>query len=118
MNMHAVSKRIVIMSLSLLCAMGTSALTSMASTTLIASTIERVDQAQQTITLRTREGEFRTFPVADPAILKKEPFKKGDVVSLEIDVNERITKIVSLAERPRSEQRGSPDQALPPAPIE
>lgn len=68
-----------------------------AATTFIGSTIERIDPGQQMITFKTREGQSWTLEVADSSLLKK-PLAKGDQVSIEIGTNDKITKIIKLAE--------------------
>lgn len=73
-------------------------LTSQGATTFIGSTIQRVDPTQQTITFRTQEGQSWTLRVADPNLLTKEPPNKGDEVSLEIDLDGKVTKIVTVAD--------------------
>jgi hypothetical protein len=83
---------------------------SQATTTFIGSTIERIDAAQHTVTFRTREGQSWTMPLADPNLLKEEPLAKGDIVSIESDPSDKITKIVKLAGLP-SEPAPSPKQA-------
>ena len=55
-----------------------------------------IDHEKRTITFQTRDGQTWTLPVADPNMLKKELVAKGDQVSIEIDLSERITKITKL----------------------
>jgi hypothetical protein len=103
--------RIAIVAISLLCLLaGVSGLTSEAeaSTTFTKTTILAVDQTQRTLTFRTVEGQSWTLPVADPKILTKEQFSKGDQVSIELDLNDRISKIIKLSGRPQAEQTQSP----------
>ena len=84
-----------------LCLAGTSVLTSEAATTFNGSTIVGVDQARRTITFKTREGETVTLEVADPNVLKEKKVTKGEQVSIEIDLNDRITKVLQHFEPPR-----------------
>ena len=72
------------------------------------STILGIDQTQRTLTFRTAEGQSWTLPVADPKILTKEQFSKGDQVSIEVDLNDRISKIIKLAGGPQAEQPQAP----------
>lgn len=101
------------MSLCLLCLVGATVLNSEAATTFIGSTIVGIDQAQRTITFQTREGQSWTLQVADPNILKTEQVSKGDQVSIEIDLSDRITKIIKLSGQPQSEQSQSRDDFRP-----
>jgi hypothetical protein len=105
--------RIAITTLCLLCMVGAAVLTSDAATTFGTSTIVGVDQAQRTITFQTRDGQTWTLPVADPSLLKKELVAKGDQVSIEIDLSERITKITKLSEQPRPAPTQSLDGVRP-----
>jgi hypothetical protein len=105
--------RIAIITICLLCTVGATVLTSEATTTFIGTTVTSVDEAQRTITFHTREGQSWTLPVADPNILNKEQVSKGDQVSIEIDLNDRVTKIIKLSEQPRPEQTQSRDDFRP-----
>lgn len=111
MKLWGIVTAILASSLLSLAGLGPSA--SEATTTFIGSTIERIDAAQQTITFRTREGQSWTLRLADPKLLTKEPISKGDQVSIEIDPNDRITKIVKLAQLPESGQTQPPGQSAP-----
>jgi hypothetical protein len=100
--------QLTIAAISLLClVLGLSALTSKATATFIRSTIVGIDQTQRTLTFRTMEGQSWTLPVADSNILTKEQLSKGDQVSIELDLTDRISKIIKLAGQPRSEQTQS-----------
>ncbi len=67
-------------------------------TTLTGTTVENVDTAKQTVSIKTREGQSWTLPVADPELLKKHNIKKGDQVSLEVDTNNNIIQIAKAGE--------------------
>jgi hypothetical protein len=71
--------------------------TAQAATVFGGSKIVGVDQDQRTITFRTKEGQTWTLQVADPNVMKKQ-IAKGDDVTIEIDLNDRITKVVKLSE--------------------
>lgn len=105
------TSRIVLMTLCLLGLLGGTVLTLEAATTFGASTIVGIDQAQRTITFQTKDGQTWTLPVADPNMLNKEMVAKGDHVSIEIDLSERITKITKMSDQPRSESRSEPGQS-------
>lgn len=92
--------KIAIMIVGALCLVGMSALIGEAATTFNGSTIISVDQAQRTITFKTKEGHTWTLPVADPQILKAEQMTEGKQVSIEIDLRERVTKVIQLFEEP------------------
>jgi hypothetical protein len=96
--------RIMLMlTLCLLFAMSARVTTSEATTTFGGSRIIAIDQDQRTITFKTKEGETWTLPVTDPDLLN---VAKEDQVTIEIDLNDRITKVVKPSEvttAPRAE---------------
>lgn len=98
-----ITNRLAIIGISLLCLVSAGVLTSEATTTFIGSTIVGIDQAQLTLTFRTMEGQSWTLPVADPSILEEEQLSKGDHVTIELDLSDRISKIIKLAQRTPSE---------------
>ena len=105
--------RIVIMTICLLWLVGAIVPSSEAATTFNRSTIVAIDQARQTVTFLTREGQTWTLPLADPNILKKEQFSKGSRVSIEIDLSDRITKIIKASEESRSDPTPSREDLRP-----
>ena len=68
------------------------------------TTVENVDQAKQTISVKTKTGESWTLKVTDPEMLKKHNIKKGDQVSIEVDTNNNI---ITIAKAGESEQSGT-----------
>lgn len=92
------SKRIIaILTLCFLFSVGAMVATSDAATVFGGSKIVGVDQAQRTITFRTKEGQTWTLQVADPNVMNTQ-ITKGDDVTIEIDLNDRIIKVVKLSE--------------------
>jgi hypothetical protein len=67
-------------------------------TTFTGTTVENVDTAKQTITIKTKEGQSWTLRVADPQLLSKHNVRKGDQLSLEIDTNNDIIQIAKAGE--------------------
>lgn len=63
------------------------------------SRIVEIDQGQRTIRFKTKEGETWTLPVADPNVFSHQ-IAKGDVVSIELDLNDQITKVLKLSDVP------------------
>jgi hypothetical protein len=62
-------------------------------TTLTGVTIESVDAAKQTVSVKTKDGQSYTLHVQDPELLKKYNLKKGDQVSMQVDTNNNIIQI-------------------------
>ncbi len=107
------SRIAILTTLCLLWLAGATVGTSDATTTFSASTIIGIDHALRTITFKTHEGQTWTLQVADPQILKKETVANGDQVSIEIDLNDKITKIIKLSEPPRVKRDQFQDDLKP-----
>ena len=79
---------------------------SAAATTFGGSRIIAIDKDQRTITFKTKEGETWTLPVTDPNLLDQPSVAKEGQVTIEIDLNDQITKVVKPSEMtgaPRTE---------------
>lgn len=63
-----------------------------ASTAYTQVSVEAVDMAVPSLTFKTIEGQVWTLPAASADLLKG--LQKGDTCSLEIDMQDRVTKIV------------------------
>lgn len=74
------------------------------------SRIVGIDQAQRTITFKTKDGQTWTLPVVDPNVLKQQPIANGDQVTIEIDLDDRITKVLKLSEVSSPVPRAEPDE--------
>lgn len=56
--------------------------------------VEAVDTAAPSLTFKTSEGQVWTLPATSADILKG--LQKGDTCSVEIDLDNRVTKIVKV----------------------
>ena len=81
------------------------ATTSDAATIFGGSRIIAIDQGQQTITFKTKEGQTWTLPVTDPNLLKQQSNSKDEPVTIEIDLNDRIINVVQLSGEARTAPR-------------
>ena len=81
------------------------ATTSDAATIFGGSRIIAIDQGQQTITFKTKEGQTWTLPVTDPNLLKQQSKSKDEPVTIEIDLNDRIINVVQLSGETRTAPR-------------
>ena len=79
---------------------GATVTTSDAETTFGGSRIIGIDQGQRTITFKTREGQTWTLPVTDPNLLNQQLVAKDQQVTIEIDLNDRITNVIKRSEVP------------------
>src|SRR5688572_25586020 len=84
---------------------GALATTSDAATIFGGSRIIAIDEGQKTITFKTKEGQTWTLPVTDPKLLDQKPNGKDEPVTIEIDLNDRIIKVVKLADEAASAPR-------------
>jgi hypothetical protein len=62
-------------------------------TTLTGATVESVDAAKQTVSVKTKDGQSYTLHVQDPELLKKHNLKKGDQISVQVDTNNNVIQI-------------------------
>ena len=62
-------------------------------TTLTGATVESVDAAKQTVSVKTKDGQSYTLHVQDPELLKKYNLKKGDQISIQVDTNNNVIQI-------------------------
>jgi hypothetical protein len=90
----------LILTLCLLFSVIATVTTSDATTIFGGSRIIAIDQDQRTITFKTKEGQTWTLPVTDPDLLNQPPVTNGDQVTIEIDLNDRISKVVKLSDVP------------------
>ena len=72
--------------------------TSDATTIFGGSKIIAIDQDQRTITFKTQDGQTWTLAVTDTNLLNQKRIAKEDRVTIEIDLNDRITNVVKLSE--------------------
>ncbi len=68
--------------------------TSLASLAYTRVSVEAVDTAAPSLTFKTTEGQVWTLPAVSAELLKG--LQKGDTCSLEIDLENRVTKIVKI----------------------
>jgi hypothetical protein len=102
--------KIAIIAVCQLVFVGATVLTSKAATNFNGSTIIGVDQAERTITFKTRTGDKWTLPVIDPDLLKKDHVLPGDQVSIEIDLSDRIIKILKPSDEPQAAPKDSREE--------
>ena len=84
-------KRLIILALSLWFPVIVFAATP--ATTLTGTTVESVDAAKQTVSVKTKDGQSYTLHVQDPELLKKHDLKKGDQISVQVDTNNNVIQI-------------------------
>ncbi len=71
------------------------------------SSVESVDVRNQLLTFKTEDGRLWLLRVADPAAMKRESLAKGDVVSIEVDLDDQIVRIVKVAHPSQADRHGS-----------
>jgi hypothetical protein len=88
----------------------TTTISSDAATIFGGSRIVAIDHDQRTVTFTTKEGQTWTLPVNDPEILSPQRIAKDDQVTIEIDLNDRISKVVKLSDVPAAPRADMPAQ--------
>jgi hypothetical protein len=79
----------------------------LAATTLIGSTVESIDSNGLNITVQTAgDGGKLSMPVVSPEVMKG--VAVGEHVSLELDGQGRVVKIIKLAPAPKEEEVPEP----------
>jgi hypothetical protein len=79
----------------------------LAATTLKSSTVESIDSTGLNITVQTAgDGDKLSMPVVSPEVMKR--VTVGEHVSLELDVQGRVVKIIKLAPVPKEEEVPEP----------
>ena len=99
-------RSILILTLCLLFSVSATVTTSDADTIFGGSRILAIDQGQRTITFKTKEGQTWTLPVIDANLLNQQLVAKDQQVTIEIDLNDRISNVVVSSEvrtAPRTE---------------
>jgi hypothetical protein len=62
------------------------------------SRVQHVDARNQLLTFRTQDGEMKTMRVAYSMAVKRDSFSKGDIVTIEVDLDDQIVKIIKTEE--------------------
>ncbi|ULA58590.1 MAG: hypothetical protein LZF60_70071 [Nitrospira sp.] len=60
------------------------------------SSVEHVDSRNQVLTFKTQDGQVRMFRVAQSVGMKRESFAKGDLVRIEVDLDDQIVNIAKI----------------------
>ncbi|HMU28582.1 MAG: hypothetical protein KF854_14975 [Nitrospira sp.] len=68
------------------------------------SSVEHVDSRNQVLTFKTQDGQVRMFRVAQSVGMKRESLAKGDLVRIEVDLDDQIVNIVKLTQTSLSDR--------------
>lgn len=68
------------------------------------SSVEHVDSRNQVLTFKTQDGQVRMFRVAQSVGMKRESLAKGDLVRIEVDLDDQIVNIVKLTQTSQSDR--------------
>lgn len=66
------------------------------------SWVEHVDHRNHLLTFKTEDGQVRMMRVADQVAMRREGLSKGDLVSIEVDLDDQIVSIVKVDRRAES----------------
>ena len=102
--------RTMFLALMLLCGMGMMepAWATEAAAVFPMSSVESVDVRNQLLTFKSNDGRLWLLRVADPTAIKRESLAKGDMVKIEVGLDDqivRIEKVTSPVESARREGR-------------
>ena len=70
------------------------------------SWVEHVDLRNHLLTFKTQDGQLRMLRVADSLAMRREWLSKGDLVSIEVDLDDQIVNIVKV------DRRAEPDRQM------
>ena len=70
------------------------------------SRVEHVDLRNQLLTFKTQDGQLRMLRVANSVAMRREWLSKGDLVSIEVDLDDQIVNIVKV------DRRAEPDRQM------
>jgi hypothetical protein len=70
------------------------------------SSVENVDVRNQLVTFKSNDGRLWLLRVADPTAIKRESLTKGDVVKIEVGLDDQIVRIEKVARPGGSDPRG------------
>ena len=70
------------------------------------SWVEHVDLRNQLLTFKTQDGQLRMLRVANSVAMRREWLSKGDLVSIEVDLDDQIVNIVKV------DRRAEPDRQM------
>jgi hypothetical protein len=71
------------------------------------SLVESIDVRNQLLTFKSHDGRLWLMRVADPAAMKRESLTKGDVVSIEVGLDDQILRIEKIAPSSEAARRKS-----------
>ena len=71
------------------------------------SSVESIDVRNQLLTFKSHDGRLWLMRVADPAAMKRESLSKGDVVSIEVSLDDQIVRIEKIAPSSEAARRKS-----------
>ena len=70
------------------------------------SRVEHVDLRNHLLTFKTQDGQLRMLRMADSLAMRREWLSKGDLVSIEVDLDDQIVNIVKV------DRRAEPDRQM------
>ncbi|HAP38907.1 MAG TPA: hypothetical protein DCQ94_04020 [Nitrospira sp.] len=68
------------------------------------SWVEHVDHRNHVLTFKTEDGQVRMMRVADRVAMRREGLRQGDLVSIEVDLDDQIVNIVKVDRRAESDR--------------
>ena len=69
------------------------------------SWVEHVDIRNHLLTFKTQDGQLQMLRMADSVAMRRETFSRGDLVNIEVDLDDQIVNIVKVDRRPESHRQ-------------
>jgi len=69
------------------------------------SSVEHLDVRNQLLTFKTQDGQLRMLRVAESVGATRGSLTKGELVRIEVDLDDRIVNIVKVAQSSTSDRR-------------
>lgn len=68
------------------------------------SWVEHVDLRNHLLTFKTQDGQLQMLRMADSVAMRRETFSRGDLVNIEVDLDDQIVNIVKLTQTSLSDR--------------
>lgn len=71
------------------------------------SWVEHVDLRNHLLTFKSQDGQLQMLRIADSVAMSRETFSRGDLVNIEVDLDDQIVNIVKVDRRAEPDRQAS-----------
>ena len=71
------------------------------------SWVEHVDLRNHLLTFKSQDGQLQMLRMADSVAMSRETFSRGDLVNIEVDLDDQIVNIVKVDRRAEPDRQAS-----------